>query len=73
MVTIQVFRTNTSKPVEGAKVDIYWGFGNSYGRDGKTDATGTVHLDMDAQDGKVVINGTKVHQGRISGRHVFYI
>lgn len=71
MVTIEVYKN--SHPVDGANVDVYWGFGNMYGRNGKTGRDGKVHLDMEATDGKILVRNTIVHQGRISGRMVFHI
>ena len=72
MITIQVFRKNDGRPVEGARVNTYWNF-NMMGRDGCTDERGEAHLDQDANDCKILINGYNMHEGRVSGRMVFYI
>jgi hypothetical protein len=70
MMTVQVFRKD-GRPVEGARVNTYWNI--VYGREGRTDRNGEVHLDQDARDCKILINGSTVHDGRAGGRMVFYI
>jgi hypothetical protein len=71
MVTVEVYKN--SQPLEGANVDVYWGMLYNFGRSGRTGRDGRVHLDMPELDGKIIVQGNKVFEGRISGRMVFHL
>jgi hypothetical protein len=72
MITITVYRSG--KPLEGISVSVYWGIGNMYGRDGKTNEYGEVKLNIDpSQEAKVVINQDIVWHDRLRSNLTFHV
>lgn len=76
MITVQVFKKSTGKPVKGAKVSIgtsSWLGGGVTPRQ-STDANGEAHFpSTDPCNGEVFIDGRKVYTGRVEGRKILYI
>ena len=75
MVTVKVLRNGD--PVRMADVyisadaQIAWGGGV---RDGKTDDDGEVSIDFDLPcSGKVVVNGSQVHNGELDSYMTFHL
>lgn len=74
MVTVQVMKQSTGKPVKNARVHIIFdGFGRGISRKYPTDASGEAHLDCDPGKGKIYVNGDRKFDGDVSGRTVVYI
>jgi hypothetical protein len=72
MMTIKVFRNGS--PLEGAKVWVYWGIANAYGKEGRTDRHGEVNLDVDPnREAKVIINGTVESTGHLRPSMTFHV
>ncbi|MBN2469639.1 MAG: hypothetical protein JXN59_02850 [Anaerolineae bacterium] len=64
MITVEVVGSD-GRAAAGVEVMINWdGYTHSRGR---TDSAGRVSWDVSSGSGKIYVEGTKVHEGRISG------
>ncbi|MBX3056699.1 MAG: hypothetical protein KF770_09530 [Anaerolineae bacterium] len=69
MITVKVLG-NDGRPVNGADVRISWReYTHSTGR---TNSSGQVSWDVSPGSGTIYVDGTKVHEGQISGTMTFY-
>ena len=78
MVTIKVVSKSSGKPLKDMKVGIYktggfFGGGGFTGGEVRTDSSGEAHFDIEPCKGEVFVNGSKFHEGDISGRVVVYV
>lgn len=75
MVTVKVIHKKSGRPAEGRKVALYVSrFLASGVTDAEwTDSNGEAHFDVESTDGKVYVDGSTKHEGRLTGRVVVYV
>ena len=75
MVTVKVVYKGSGKPAEGRKVSLYVSrFLASGVTDSEwTNSDGEAHFNVESTDGKVYVDGSTKHEGRLAGRMVIYI
>ena len=73
MVTIRVCRKGTGKSVENKKVFISFSSVMRGWAEEWTDSGGDANFNVDPGNGKVVIDGSTLMTGHLSGRIVVYI
>ena len=71
MITVKVIRKSSGEPAKGKKVGL--GMPNGVTSGEWTDSNGEVHFDVKPNHGKVFVDGSKKHEGHLSGRIVVYI
>jgi hypothetical protein len=71
MVTVRLIDKRTLKPVKGKKVAL--GIHNAVTRGQWTDSNGETHFDVNADHGKVFVNGSKEYEDYLSGLIVLSI
>ena len=75
MVTVKVIRKSSGEPAKGKKVALgiehTIGTGMTHGE--WTNSDGEAHFDVKSGRGKVYVDGSKKHEGNLSGRVVVYI
>lgn len=75
MVTVKLVSRSSGKPIKGKKVALGMehmiGTGVTSGK--WTDSNGEAHFDVNPGQGKVYVDGSKEHSGKLSGRVVVYI
>lgn len=71
MVTVKVVRRSSGEPAKGKKVSLGMSTGVTSGE--WTDSSGDAHFDVTPNHGKVFVDGSKEHEGHLSGRIVVYI
>ncbi len=71
MVTVKVIRKSSGDPAKGKKVAL--GVSNGITGGEWTDSSGEAHFDVRSGHGKVYVDGSKKHEGHLSGRIVVYI
>jgi hypothetical protein len=74
MVTVKVIHQSSGKPVKGKKVALgISGLSGGVTHGEWTDFNGEAHFDVKPNHGKVYVDGSKKHEGHLSGRVVVYI
>jgi hypothetical protein len=74
MVRIRVFSKNGGNPKSSVHVEIYFSFGHASHREGKTNNIGEALIDINPTDNvKILLGGTKVHEGRLNTEMSFFI
>ncbi|MBU0655279.1 MAG: AAA family ATPase [Gammaproteobacteria bacterium] len=74
MVTIQVVRKSTGKPVQGERVTLSFdGLLRGMSKPAHSDSRGLANFDNKPGTGTVFVNGKSVYKGRIEGTTVVYI
>lgn len=74
MITIQVFRKSTGKPVKGVKVSVQFeGLTRGFSSAEYTNERGEVHISNSPGNGTIYVNGNSAYRGRIEGRQVVYV
>lgn len=71
MVTVKVVSKSSGNPVKGKKVALGMSSGVTHGE--WTNSDGEAHFDVKPNHGKVYVDGSKKHEGHLSGRVVVYI
>jgi hypothetical protein len=71
MVSVKVIRKSSGDPAKGKKVAL--GMPNGVTSGEWTDSGGEAHFDVRPNQGKVFVDGSKEHEGYLSGRIVVYI
>ncbi|HKC64657.1 MAG TPA: hypothetical protein VKB86_13535 [Pyrinomonadaceae bacterium] len=74
MVTVKVIHKSSGKPVKGKKVALgISGLSGGVTHGEWTNSDGEAHFDVKPNHGKVYVDGSKKHEGHLSGRVVVYI
>lgn len=74
MVSVQVIRKSSGKPAEGKKMMVSFdGLSRGVAGNEYTNRNGEAHFDANPGNGKVIVDGSTVHKGRIEGRVVVYV
>ena len=74
MISIQVVRLGTGKPVAGSRVVLgFEGVFRGISKGHYTDSNGEVHFDNDPGDGVIFVDGMQEFKGRIEGRRVLHL
>ena len=75
MITVQILKQSTGKPVKRARiaigVELLMAGGVTPAQ--YTDANGEAHFQRDPCKGKIFVDGREKYKGRIEGRKVIYI
>lgn len=72
MVTVRVVWQSSGKAADNQRVTLSFD-GRGVTPNQVTDRNGEAHFDAAPGSGKVIVNGTTRHHGRIEGRVVVYI
>jgi len=74
MVTVKVIHKSSGKSVKGKKVALgISGLSGGVTHGEWTNSDGEAHFDVKPNHGKVYVDGSKKHEGHLSGRVVVYI
>ena len=73
MVTVKVDWTSTGRPAGNQRVSVSFDGLRGVTSSQITDSNGEAQFDADPGSGKVIVNGTTKHSGRLQGRVVVYI
>ncbi|MDQ3816212.1 MAG: hypothetical protein M3362_00810 [Acidobacteriota bacterium] len=74
MVTVKVIHKSSGKPVKGKKVALgISGLSGGVTHGEWTNSDGEAHFDVKPNHGKVYVDGSKKHEGHLSGRVVVYV
>ena len=74
MITVSVYKQSTGQPVSGARVVLSFSGITRMGQaQERTNSNGQAHFSRDPGDGKVIINGSTVREGRLQGNMMFYV
>jgi hypothetical protein len=74
MVTVKVIHKSSGKPIKGKKVSLgISGLSGGVTHGEWTNSDGEAHFDVKPNHGKVYVDGSKKHEGHLSGRVIVYI
>jgi hypothetical protein len=73
MVSVKVVWNSTGKPADNQRVVLSFDGLRGVTSSEITDGSGTAHFDAAPGSGKVIVNGTTRHHGRIEGSVTVYI
>ena len=69
--SVKVVRRSSEEPAKGKKVALGMSTGVTDGE--WTDSNGEAHFNVSPNHGKVFVDGSKEHEGHLSGKIVVYI
>lgn len=73
MVSVRVVWKSSGRPAGNQRVMLSFSGLRGVTSERITDDNGNVHFDAAPGDGKIIVNGSTRHDGRIEGRVVVYV